>query len=254
MTSSPLSSGTPSIALMPFSHRIGLATVVRSTRSSSTGSRRAAIEPANPTPIGTLTPWRTSSSSPRAARATRCVRPVLDEQHGRGVGVEDGADAFQQLDEQVVDVQAGQVRVGQRRQRLEALVAFAFQHGASVEPDAGATRAPHGGGFANLGRCSWTSASRPTPRRSRCRANWISRPPTSSRARSVTRWPADSRRIVLDLSGVRFIDSSGISALLGVRAAAAEASAVLQLGPLSARVAEVLRFTGVDPLFDAVDP
>lgn len=63
-----------------------------------------------------------------------------------------------------------------------------------------------------------------------------------------------SRRIVLDLSGVRFIDSSGISALLGVRAAAAEASAVLQLGPLSARVAEVLRFTGVDPLFDAVDP
>jgi anti-anti-sigma factor len=59
-----------------------------------------------------------------------------------------------------------------------------------------------------------------------------------------------SRKLVLDLSGVRFIDSSGISALLNARNAAAQESATLQLGPLSRRVSEVLRYTGVDQLFD----
>jgi anti-anti-sigma factor len=78
---------------------------------------------------------------------------------------------------------------------------------------------------------------------------------TSDQLREAARdaLQAGSRRLVLDLSGIRFIDSSGISALLETRTAAREASATLQLGPLSPRVSEVLRFTGVDHLFDAVD-
>ncbi|MFN2562650.1 MAG: STAS domain-containing protein [Jatrophihabitans sp.] len=64
---------------------------------------------------------------------------------------------------------------------------------------------------------------------------------------------AGSRSLVLDLSDIRFIDSSGISALLETRTAARDASATLQLGPLSARVSEVLRFTGVEHLFDPID-
>ena len=66
---SPTMSGTPNIDWMPFSQRMGFATVEASIRSRIRGRRSAAIRPANPAPIGIRTPCRTSSSSPRAARA-----------------------------------------------------------------------------------------------------------------------------------------------------------------------------------------
>ena len=60
---------------MPFSQRIGFATVVSSTRSSRTASFVAAMRPAKPTPSGMRTPSRTSSSMPQAARATSWPEP-----------------------------------------------------------------------------------------------------------------------------------------------------------------------------------
>ena len=56
---------------MSFSRRIGLRTFEWSTSSMITGRRSAAMRPANPFPTGMRTPWRTSSSIPRAAVATR---------------------------------------------------------------------------------------------------------------------------------------------------------------------------------------
>ena len=61
---------------MPFSHRIGLETVVESTRSNRTACLVAAIRPAKPIPTGTRTPWRTSSSMPHAALATSPSAPL----------------------------------------------------------------------------------------------------------------------------------------------------------------------------------
>ena len=61
---------------IPFSQRIGFATVVESTLSRHTGSFDRAMRPAKPTPTGTRTPWRTSSSMPHAARATRSTESL----------------------------------------------------------------------------------------------------------------------------------------------------------------------------------
>jgi anti-anti-sigma factor len=61
------------------------------------------------------------------------------------------------------------------------------------------------------------------------------------------------RRLALDLSGLRFIDSSGINTLIEIRDATRQANAVLRLTRLSPRVAEVLRLTAVDHLFDITD-
>jgi anti-sigma B factor antagonist len=64
---------------------------------------------------------------------------------------------------------------------------------------------------------------------------------------------AGCHRLALDLSGLSFIDSSGINALIEIRDATHKADAALQISRLSARVAEVLRLTAVDDLFDIAD-
>jgi anti-sigma B factor antagonist len=64
---------------------------------------------------------------------------------------------------------------------------------------------------------------------------------------------AGCHRLALDLSGLRFIDSSGINALIEIRDATRNAHAVLQITGVSPRVAEVLRLTAVDHLFDITD-
>ena len=110
-----LSSGTPSITWMPFSHRIGFETVVASTRSNRIGtSARGDPRPANPDPSGTRTPSRTSSSIPRAAVATNCPGALVEQQHGGSLRVENLADPAQQFCEQLINVQRGQGCVGQR--------------------------------------------------------------------------------------------------------------------------------------------
>jgi anti-sigma B factor antagonist len=64
---------------------------------------------------------------------------------------------------------------------------------------------------------------------------------------------ADCHRLALDLSGLSFIDSSGINALIGIRDASHRAHAALRISRMSPRVAEVLRLTAVDRLFDITD-
>ena len=57
ITAPSLISGTPSIASIPRSHRMGFVTVSGLTVSSDTGRCSAAIRPAKPWPIGTWTFW-----------------------------------------------------------------------------------------------------------------------------------------------------------------------------------------------------
>jgi anti-anti-sigma factor len=58
-----------------------------------------------------------------------------------------------------------------------------------------------------------------------------------------------SQRVVVDLSDVTFIDSSGISALALARARLGTVGVVLVLGPASAQVESVLRITGLESEF-----
>lgn len=60
-------------------------------------------------------------------------------------------------------------------------------------------------------------------------------------------------QVALDLSGVRFIDSSGINALIEIRNATQQADVGLCLLKPSSRVVEVLRLTAVDTLFTIED-
>ena len=59
----------------------------------------------------------------------------------------------------------------------------------------------------------------------------------------------DARRVVIDLAGVSFIDSSGISALVLGHATLQAAGAVLALGSMSGQVESVLQMTGVHAQF-----
>jgi anti-sigma B factor antagonist len=57
-------------------------------------------------------------------------------------------------------------------------------------------------------------------------------------------------RLVVDLAGLRFIDSSGINALIEIRNESQRSNVALRLADPSPRVTEVLRLTAVDDLFD----
>jgi anti-sigma B factor antagonist len=57
-------------------------------------------------------------------------------------------------------------------------------------------------------------------------------------------------RIVLDLSGVTFMDSSGLGALLGSQRRARLLDGEIRLGAPSDRVLEILRLTNLDRVFD----
>lgn len=56
----------------------------------------------------------------------------------------------------------------------------------------------------------------------------------------------------LDMSGVSFIDSTGIGALVDLRTAAKEREAELVLVNPSRRVSEVLRLTALESVFDVL--
>ena len=101
------------MARIPLAISSGLATVVSSTRSRTTGRASAAMRPAKPLRSGMRTPWRTSSSMPRAAVAISADRIGVQEEDRRGVDLEDVAQTVQQLVEQVLDVEVGQGGVGQ---------------------------------------------------------------------------------------------------------------------------------------------
>lgn len=62
---------------------------------------------------------------------------------------------------------------------------------------------------------------------------------------------AQKRNIVLDLSEVSYMDSSGLGALVGVWASAKRNGCEIKLVSLSQRVKELLRLTSLDKLFAA---
>jgi anti-anti-sigma factor len=60
----------------------------------------------------------------------------------------------------------------------------------------------------------------------------------------------DGRDVDLDLSGVTFIDSSGLGALVRVQKAAGSAGRRLRLSDVPRSVARILELTGLSDLFD----
>jgi anti-sigma B factor antagonist len=60
---------------------------------------------------------------------------------------------------------------------------------------------------------------------------------------------SQKRNIVLDLSQVNYMDSSGLGALVGVWASAKRNGCEIKLVSLSQRVRELLRLTSLDKLF-----
>jgi len=66
-------------------------------------------------------------------------------------------------------------------------------------------------------------------------------------------WIAPSRRLVLDCSGITFLDSTGLSALLTIQNAAADHRAGFALANLSDPVARVLELSGTLAVFTIID-
>ena len=122
----------PSRDRMPFSRRSGLSTFVWSTCSRITGRFSAAMRPAKPLPRGIRTPWRTSSSMPRAAVATR-YRP--DGFSSRTAAVSTASSSrtlIEEFVEQLVDVELCQPGVGHRLQAPEPVAEFIHEWGFST--------------------------------------------------------------------------------------------------------------------------
>jgi len=61
---------------------------------------------------------------------------------------------------------------------------------------------------------------------------------------------AGTHRIVLDLSAITFMDSSGLGALLGSQRRARLLEGEIRLAAPSERVVEILRLTNLDRVFD----
>jgi anti-anti-sigma factor len=65
---------------------------------------------------------------------------------------------------------------------------------------------------------------------------------------------AGAQRVVVDLAGVSFLDSTGVSALCLAQAKLEVSGAVLVLGPLSSQVDGVLRMVGLEGEFVRESP
>jgi putative acyl-CoA dehydrogenase len=101
---------------------MGLATVVASTRSRTTGWRVAAMRPARPAPMGTRAPARTSSSMPLAARGTSLAALLVEQEPGGGVGLQDLLDPVEEGREQRLEVEPCQGQIGDRLEVAELLL------------------------------------------------------------------------------------------------------------------------------------
>lgn len=64
---------------------------------------------------------------------------------------------------------------------------------------------------------------------------------------------ADGQLLVLDLTNLKFIDSSGITALLAARNLATEQGGDMALAAVPANTARILRIVGLDRVFTFVD-
>ena len=117
-TASSLNSGTPSITLMPFSHKIGFATVVAVDAIQPRGLLRCGDATSetgaqwNPYPLADL------FLDARRRSGDEFLGVGVEEQHRGGVNVEHVAHSRQQFGEELVDVKA---RQGSASKRLELL-------------------------------------------------------------------------------------------------------------------------------------
>ena len=84
----------------------------------------------------------------------------------------------------------------------------------------------------------------------RCRGRLTYGPETAELLRAARQTLETSKEIVLQMAGVTQIDSGGVGALGAAFVAAHNREAEIKLADLHPRVAEVLRITGLDLLFD----
>ena len=87
----------------------------------------------------------------------------------------------------------------------------------------------------------------------RCRGRIIYGPETVELVRAVRQALESAKRIVLQMADVTQIDSGGVGALGTAFTAAHNRGAEIKLAALHPRVAEVLRITGLELLFDVRD-
>ncbi|MEU0042961.1 STAS domain-containing protein [Streptomyces werraensis] len=73
------------------------------------------------------------------------------------------------------------------------------------------------------------------------------------RERLLEEMAGGQRRVVLDLSGVSFCDSAGLSVLLGAWRRADQAGAVLVLACVPPKVQRMLNMTGMDTVLRVYD-
>ena len=73
---------------------------------------------------------------------------------------------------------------------------------------------------------------------------------TEDLAAAVRPWLADGGSVVLDLSGVEFIDSSGLGTLVQLRKEAARNGASMTLAGVGASTYRLLEVTGLAGVFD----
>ena len=66
----------------------------------------------------------------------------------------------------------------------------------------------------------------------------------------LARLDKGERRFVLDLAGVRFIDSTGISALIKIHTSAKSSAGAMKLMRLTQRVHDVLQITRLSSVFE----
>ena len=84
----------------------------------------------------------------------------------------------------------------------------------------------------------------------RCRGRLIYGPETSVLLSAVRRALETTKQIVLEMADVKQIDSGGVGALGTAFTSAHNRGAKIKLAALNPRVAEVLRITGLELLFD----
>ena len=84
----------------------------------------------------------------------------------------------------------------------------------------------------------------------RCRGRLVYGPATEELARAVRQAPETAKEIVLQMADVTHIDSGGVGALGAAFVTAHNRAAEIKLAALHPRVAEVLRITGLELLFD----
>ncbi|CAL9595627.1 STAS domain-containing protein [Streptomyces sp. enrichment culture] len=77
--------------------------------------------------------------------------------------------------------------------------------------------------------------------------DYASAPELRERVAGLTLLPG--RRLVLDLRGMEFCDSSGITALIAARGRALEAGAEIALAAVPPHTLRVLRLVGLDQVF-----